>query len=201
MRSHLLLFFFCFAVFAASLFGTLFWLSIPLLLQVIVDKAIAPGSSETLKIIGLSLLIVTLIASASEIGLNIFTQQLVRSKLIDREIFLQLAAFLPKVLAVGILLAIYSQQIAIIATVLAAIACGATIFVRKFGSTRSPDAQPLPLSFRLPLTLVVLFVLWYGAFQVQAGELLLGQWLSVGVLSIQFVASLLSFTVTALSDG
>jgi len=200
MRSHLVLLLFCFAISAVSLFGAFFWLSIPLLLQVIVDKAIAQNSPETLRILGLSLLVVTLIASASEIGLSIFTQLLVHGKLINRDKLLHLAAVLPKALAIGVLLTIYSPQIAIAAIILTAIACGANIFFKKFGFTSSPSLNPLPLSFRLPLTLVVLFVLWYGGFQVIAGQLLLGQWLAVGVLSLQFAASLLSLTVTALGD-
>ena len=196
MASQLSLFILCFAIFAASLFGTFFWLAIPMLLQVIVDKAIAQNSPDTLKVLGLALLVFTILASGSEVGIGAFTQLLARGELINRKKLLEFAAVLPRVLAIGVLLRIYSPQVAIATIVLTAIACGASVFVAKLGSSKTSLPQPLPLSFRLPLTLVVLFVLWHGAFQVLADQLLLGQWLAVGVLSMQFAATLLSFSMT-----
>jgi hypothetical protein len=198
MAPQLSLFFLCFAVFAASLFGTFFWLAIPMLLQVIVDKAIGQNSPDTLTILGLALLVCTLFASGSEVGIGVFTQLLARGELISRKKLLQFAAVLARVLAIGVLLTIYSPQVAFATIVLTAIACGASVFVAKSGSSKTSFPQPLPLSFRLPLTLVVLFVLWYGAFQVLADQLLLGQWLAVGVLSLQFAATLLSFSMSLL---
>ncbi len=136
MRPQPAVILFCIAIVAASLCGPAFWLAIPMLLQVIVDKAIGQNSPDTLRVLGLVLLVVTLLASSSEMGIGIL------SRLFDRD-------------------------------------------------------SLIPMSFRLPLTVVVLSALWYGAFQVLAGQLLLGQWLAVGVLSPQFAASLLTFTMTS----
>lgn len=196
MAPQLSLFLLLFAISSVSLFSTFFWLAIPMILQVIVDKVIGQHSQDALAVLGLALLVCSLFASGSEVGIGVFTQLLTRGELINRKKIVQFAAVLPRVLVIGAVLIIYSPQLAIAAIFVTAVACGASVLVTKFGSSKTSFPQPLPLSFRLPLTLIVLFVLWYGAFQVLAGQLLLGQWLAVGILSLQFAATLLSFSMT-----
>lgn len=196
MRPQFALLFLCLVIVGASLLSTVFWLAIPILLQVIVDKAIGQNSADTLKALGFALLVVTLMASASEFGIGIMTSCLNRGNMINRNKILQFAAVLPKAFVIGVLLTIYSPKIAIATIILTLMACGASVFVAKIGSAQKSFTQPLPLAFRLPLTLVVLFVFWYGAFQVIANQLLLGQWLAAGVLGLEFAATLLSFTIS-----
>ena len=198
MKSFLLQFLLGSVAFVVSLFGTFFWLFIPLILQVIVDKAIVQNSPDSLNVLGLFLLLATLIASASEVGLAALIAVFVRGGLVCREIFLQVGAALPKVLVFWVVMPIYSPQIAVVSTVLAAIACGAYYFFKKGRIGTGRVSEPLPLSFRLPLTLIVVFVLWDGASLVLAVQLTLGQWLAIGIFTLQFVASALSLTAAAL---
>jgi ABC-type bacteriocin/lantibiotic exporter with double-glycine peptidase domain len=185
-------------IFVISFFGTLFWLSIPLILQVIIDKVIVQNSPDSLNDLGIALLMLTLIASAFEIGLAAFTAALIRSHLVSREIFLQLAATLPKVSIFLVVMVYYSPQLAVASTVLTAIACGAYFFLKRSRIGAELNSNPLPLSFRLPLTLIVLFILWYGTSLILDGQLTLGQWTAIGIFNLQFVASLLSLTAAAI---
>jgi ABC-type bacteriocin/lantibiotic exporter with double-glycine peptidase domain len=110
-------------VFFLSAFGTLFWLSIPLVIQVIIDKVIVQNSPDTLQVLGVFLIVMTLIASAWEVGLAALTAAIIRNGL-ARDIFLKLAVTLPKILAMLVFMAIYSPQLALASTVLTALACG-----------------------------------------------------------------------------
>lgn len=185
-------------VFRLSLLGALFWLSIPLLLQVIVDKVLLRNSADTLNILGIALLLTTLLASVLEIGLKSLIHLFVRSQVALRETLLNLAAALPRVILLASVLLIYSLHVAVVAIVLTAIACGAYYIINKIRPSGSSGVSPLPLSFRLPLTLIVLFVLWSGASLVLSGQFTLGQWLAIGIMSLEFAACLLSLVAIAL---
>lgn len=148
---------------------------------------------------------ITLIASASEIGLATLTAFFIRNGL-AKDIFLKLAATLPKILAMLVVMAIYSLQLALASTVLTALACG-TYYLLERGRRRIESAERLvvssdllPLSFRLPLTLIVLFILWYGTSFVLNAQLTLGQLIALSIFNIQFVSSLLSLVATATKD-
>ena len=95
----------------------------------------------------------------------------------------------------------YSPLLEVVSTVLTAIACGAYYLIKKSRVGAEPSSHPLPLSFRLPLTLIILFFLWYGAVLVLDGSLTLGQWLAVGIFNLQFVASLLGLTADVIGNG
>jgi len=183
-------------VFFLSAFGTLFWLSIPLVIQVIIDKVIVQNSPEILNLLGVFLIVTTLIASASEIGLAALTAAIVGNGL-ARNLFLKVAVTLPKVLAMLLLMAIYSPQLAFASTGLTALACRTYYLLKRIRLVAECSSEPLPLSFRLPLTLIVLFLFWYGASLVLAVQLSLGQLIAFIILSIQFVAFLLSVTAAA----
>jgi len=183
-------------VFFLSAFGTLFWLSIPLVIQVIIDKVIVQNSPDALNVLGLFLIVMTLIASASEIGLAALTAAIIRNCL-ARDIFLKLAVTLPKILAMLVVMAIYSPQLAFASTGLTALACGTYYLLKRGRLVAESSSEPLPLSFRLPLTLIVLFLFWYGASLVLALQLSLGQLIAFSIFNIQFVAFLLSLTAAA----
>ncbi len=190
----------CLPVVLISFLGAMIWLSIPLLLQVVIDKVLLQNSPDTLGIVYTALLVTTLMASGLEIGLNGIIATLVRSHMTLKESYLQLAAVLPKVLLTISLLTSYSPQSAIVAAVLTGIACGSCLLLNRTNISSKSRFYPLPLSFRLPLTLVVLAVLWHGASLVLSGQLSLGQWVCIGILSLQFAACLLSFTTFAFYD-
>ena len=190
----------CLPVLLVSFFGAMFWLSIPLLLQVIVDKVLLQHSPDTLSIVCMALLVTTLIASGLEIGLNGIIATLVRSHMASKESVLKLAAVLPRALLIISVMTNYSPQIAVTAAVLTATACGSCFILNRINVSSKSRIYPLPLSFRLPLTLIVLVVLWQGASLVLSDQLSLGQWISIGILSLQFAACLLSFTTLAFYD-
>ncbi|MBD2624810.1 hypothetical protein H6G48_25430 [Microcystis flos-aquae FACHB-1344] len=183
-------------VFFLSAFGTLFWLSIPLVIQVIIDNVIIQNSPEALNFWGVFLIVTTLFASASEIGLAALTAAIIGNGL-ARNLFLKVAVTLPKVLAMLSLMAIYSPQLAFASTGLTALACGTYYLLKRNRLVAESGSEPLPLSFRLPLTLIVLFLFWYGASPVLAAQLSLGQLIAFIIFSIQFVAFLLSLTAAA----
>jgi hypothetical protein len=191
----------CIAVFVTSLFGTLFWLAIPTTLQVIVDKVIGQNSPGALSVLGVYMLVCVILASASEVLIGVFVQSLDRGELTNRRRLLQVAAVLPRALAIAVVLYLYNSGVTIATVVLTAMSCGANVLGAKLGYLKRSFRHPLPISLWLPLTLVVVFVLWYGAFQVLAGQLLLGQWVAVGVLSLQFAVTLLSFSSTLPPDN
>jgi ABC-type bacteriocin/lantibiotic exporter with double-glycine peptidase domain len=197
MRSFLTQLFFSFVVFFASLLGTLFWLSIPLILQVIIDKVIVQNSPESLNTLGGFLLLLTLIASVFEIGIASLTAVLLQGRLASNK-FLQLASELPKVLVFFVIMMYYSPQIAVTSIIMTTIACVFYYFLKKSRIRAEQISEPLPLSFRLPLTIIVLFVLWHATFMVLDGEITLGQWLAIGIFNLQFVASALSLTAAAI---
>ncbi len=198
MQSLLVLLLFCLTVLLVSFVGSLFWLSIPLLLQLIVDKVLIQNSTDTLSVLGIALLVSTLIASAVEVGLNSLIAVLARSQMASRETLLQLAAVLPRALVIISVIMIYNLQIGAATTVLTAIACGSYYFLNKTIDSSNPGNYPLPLSFRLPLTLIPLVILWHGVSLVLSDELSLGQWIAIGLLSLQFAACLLSFATVTL---
>ena len=95
------------------------------------------------------------------------------------------------------IMAIYSPQLAFASTGLTALACGTYYLLKRNRLVAESGSEPLPLSFRLPLTLIVLFLFWYGASLVLAVQLSLGQLIAFIILSIEFVAFLLSVTAAA----
>lgn len=196
MRSFATQLFFSFVVFFVSLWGTLFWLSIPFTFQVIIDKVIVQNSPDTLKILGIFLLCSTLFASAFEIGVAALTTVFIRGRLVSREIFLKLASALPKVLLFLVIMILYNYQMAATSIILTIIACVFYYFVTKRRIVSQKISELLPLTFRLPLTLIVLFVLWYGTFMVLDGEITLGQWIAIAIFNLQFAASVLSLTAS-----
>ncbi len=196
MRSFATQLFFSFVVFLLSLWGTLFWLSIPLILQVIIDKVIVQNSPDSLNTLGGLLLSLTLIASAFEIGVAALTTVLIRGRLVSREIFLKLASALPKVLLFLVIMIHYNYQMAATSIILTTVACVFYDFLTKRRISSQKISEPLPLTFRLPLTLIVLFVLWYGTFMVLDGVISLGQWLAIAIFNLQFAASVLSLTAS-----
>jgi ABC-type bacteriocin/lantibiotic exporter with double-glycine peptidase domain len=163
---------------------------------VIIDKVIVQNSPDALNVLGLFLIVMTLIASASEIGLAALTAAIIRNCL-ARDIFLKLAVTLPKILAMLVVMAIYSPQLAFASTGLTALACGTYYLLKRGRLVAESSSEPLPLSFRLPLTLIVLFLFWYGASLVLALQLSLGQLIAFSIFNIQFVAFLLSLTAAA----
>lgn len=184
------------ALFFLSVVSVLFWLSIPLMIQVIIDKVIVQNSPDTLQVLGIALIVMTLIASALEVGSAALTAFFIRNGL-AKDIFLKLAATLPKILAMLAVMAIYSPQLALASTVLTALACGTYYLLKRGRLAAESSSELLPLSFRLPLTLIVVFVLWYGTSFVVNGQLTLGQLIALSIFNIQFVSSLLSLVATA----
>lgn len=186
-------------VISVGLCSTFFWVSIPLILLAMIDRVIAQNSPDSLYFFGVTLLILTIFASASEIGLASLTAYFIRSRLVSRNIFLQLSA--TKALVFLVIMAFYSLLLAGASTVLTAIACGAYYLTKKSRVGSEPSSHHLPLSFRLPLTLIVLFILWYGLYLVLDGSLTFGQWRAMGIFNLQFVASLLSLMADAIGNG
>lgn len=162
----------------------------------IIDNVIIQNSPEALNFWGVFLIVTTLFASASEIGLAALTAAIIGNGL-ARKLFLKVAVTLPKVLAMLSLMAIYSPQLAFASTGLTALACGTYYLLKRNRLVAESGSEPLPLSFRLPLTLIVLFLFWYGASPVLAAQLSLGQLIAFIIFSIQFVAFLLSLTAAA----
>ncbi|HAC64491.1 MAG TPA: hypothetical protein DCF68_13370 [Cyanothece sp. UBA12306] len=171
-----------------------FWLLIPLLIQVIIDKVIVQNSPDTLSVLGLFLLISSLITSGVEIGLATLTTILIRSALVS-EFFLRIANTLPKVLAIVVVMFVYYPLMAGASIILTALAGGTYYLLNR----KDSSSQPLPLSFRLPLTLIFIFVVWYGSSLVLEGDLSLGQLIALSIFNIQFVSLVLSHLATTLA--
>jgi ABC-type multidrug transport system fused ATPase/permease subunit len=96
-----------------------------------------------------------------------------------------------------LLMAIYSPQLAFASTGLTALTSWDLLPSKRSRLVAECSSEPLPLSFRLPLTLIVLFLFWYGVSLVLTVQLSLGQLIAFIILSIQFVAFLLSVTAAA----
>lgn len=182
------------AIFFGNLWGMVFWLLIPLLIQVIIDKVIVQNSPDTLSVLGLFLLISSLITSGVEIGLATLTTILIRSALVS-EFFLRIANTLPKVLAIVVVMFVYYPLMAGASIILTALAGGTYYLLNR----KDSSSQPLPLSFRLPLTLIFIFVVWYGSSLVLEGDLSLGQLIALSIFNIQFVSLVLSHLATTLA--
>ena len=203
MQSLIELLLLCLPVLLVSFIGAIFWLSIPLLLQVIVDKVLLQNSPDTLNILCIALLVSSLMANGLDIWLNGIIATLVRNHRASRESFLHLATVLPRALLILLVMTIYNPQIAVVAAVLTAIACGSYFLLNRLNIRSKPIIDPLdllPLSFRIPVILVVLLVLWQGASLVLSGQLTIGQWISIAILNLQLATCLLSFTTLAFCD-
>jgi len=196
----LLLIVFCLPALSVSFIAAWAWLGIPLLLQVMIDKVFSQNSPDTLGILGLALLVVTLLASGLEICLSQTIAVLVRSRKASSESFLRLVVVLPRALSAASIITVYSRHIALTTAVLTAVACGSCFFLNRINVVSKFRSYPLPLNFRLPLTLIVLVVLWQAASLVLSGQLTLGQWMALGIFCLQFAFDLLSFTTLVLEN-
>lgn len=110
-----------------SFIGALFWLSIPMFLQVIVDKIFAQKSMDTYSIVGLALIVPVFLGSCFEVGLDSVISIVARSQGAPRESLLQLSAVFPRVILIVTVLAVYSPLIAAITVGLTAIACATSL--------------------------------------------------------------------------
>lgn len=177
-------------VFLASAFTTLFWLAIPLIVQVIIDKVIAQTSADSLSVLGVFLIMTTLFASASEVGLSILSRYCSRAGFAEG-ILLSLAFAVPRILISLVLMSVYNVQLLFASIVLTSIAGGTYYLLKKPRLLVESSSDPLPLSFRLPLTLITLFIFWYGSFLVIKNLLSLGQLVAFSIITIQVVALVL----------
>ena len=180
------------AVLFLSVFSISFWLSIPLIIQVIIDKVIVQNSPEELSILSLYLLILSLLASALEIAISTFTTTFIRKGLVN-ESFVGIVTTLPPVVVMGIVMNVYSPMLAGGCLILNLFFCGTYYFLFR-GQSRSNNllSKPLPLSFRLPLTLIFIFVVWSGSQLVLKQELSLGQLIAFNIFSIYLSSSMLN---------
>lgn len=183
-----------------SFIGALFWLSISMILQVIVDKIFAQKPMDAYGIVGLALIVPVFLGSCFEVGLDSVISIVARSQGAPRESLLQLSAVFPRVILIVTVLAVYSPLIAAITVGLTAIACATSLLLKRSRIGGFSRPYPLPLSFRLPFTLVVLIVLWCGGYLVLAEQFTVGQWMATGILSLQFAAVVLSFTALAVGE-
>jgi ABC-type bacteriocin/lantibiotic exporter with double-glycine peptidase domain len=194
---HLRAILFCLPALLVSLTGSIFWLSIPLLLQAIIDHLLAQNPTDTLSILGIAMLVSTLVASGIEIGLNSHIAVLVRSTMAPKETFLRLAAILPRALLMISIIMTYSPQIGAATAVLTAMACGSYYSLNRLINDKRSINYPLLLSFQVPISLIAVVILWHGASLVLAEQLSLGQWIALASLASS-VACLLSFTALML---
>lgn len=198
MKAEIKLCFIALAVFIGSALSSLLWLTIPLILQAIVDRVILQDSAESLPILGVSLFVLLAIASFTEIGRDLLGSYLIQRTTNARSrVVLELAFMLGCVLPASSLLFIYSSVLAFMALALSLTARIALFLAKRYRSLNQFSLGPLPLFFRLPLILIIALVLWTGTAQVLAKSLSLGQWIAIGLLTLQLSSSILTFSTSA----
>jgi hypothetical protein len=197
MKDELRLCFFALTVFVVGTFSGLLWLTVVLILQTIVDRVILQDSAESLPILRISLFMLLTIASFTEIGRDMLGSCLIqRTSNAKSRVVLALSSRLGCILPATSLLFVYSSVLAFMALVVSLTAGIALSLCRRYHSLNRHWSGPLPLLFRLPLVLIIALVLLMGTAQVLAKSLSIGQWIAIGILTLQLSSSILIFSMS-----
>ena len=172
-----------------------------LFLQVIIDKVLGQRSIEILNALGGMILLVVVLVSLGAFALDKHAKQISHRPNIS-PLALKLSIELPRVLLAFLILQLFSMVIAIITLLVTALGSGALFFCTTNQSIREALAiddtnssifsRALPLSSAWLLSVNFGWLLWIGAYLVLDNQLTLGQFLSVLIISSQFILALLS---------
>lgn len=181
----------------SSLTGAL-WLSLPLIIQIVIDKVMLQGSRDILLLFAIRSGIVLVAASGLETALAYLCMRLAQYG--TSPIALNLAVELPRVLLILVIMFAYSWRLGTTACILAGLG-GISLLLSQSSVNRGASmanlviqdfsAEIFPVLFHFFLILSIICVFFYGALILLQNRLTVGQLATFSIINIQLVVSVL----------